>query len=96
MNRDIDSGVMGLLLNSHSHSSFKGKKYFFKGDLYQMSKAQDAARRLGIETDCEGGCPFAMSEEDFKKVKEYLISNRIDGWWHYVSNEEYKKLKGRD
>lgn len=95
MNHDINSGVMGLLLNSHSHSSFKGKKYFFKGDLCQMAKAEEIARKLGIETDYEGGCPFVMSEEDFKKVKEYLISNQIEGWWHYVSNEEYKRIKGR-
>ena len=93
MKMNIDSGVMELLVNSHSHSSFRGKKYFFHGDLCQMSTAQSVAQKLGISTDSEGGIPFVKSSEDFEKVKEYLVSNRIDGWWHYVSNEEYRELK---
>ena len=93
MKMNINSGVMELLVNSHSHSSFRGKKYFFHGDLCQMSAAQNVAQKLGISTDYQGGLPFVKSLEDFEKVKEYLIFNRIEGWWHYVSNEEYKKLK---
>ena len=23
-----------------------------------------------------------------------MISNRIEGWWHYVSHEEYCEIKG--
>ena len=56
------SGVYGLLASAHSTSSFEGERYYFDGDLCQMSTAQRVASKLGIQTDIEGGCPFVMSE----------------------------------
>ncbi len=94
INMKVSLGVAGLLASAHSTSSFKGERYFFRGDLCQMSSAQRVASLLGIQTGIEEGIPFAMSKEDFDCVKEYLISNRIEGWWNYVSNEEYRKIKG--
>ena len=93
-NIKISSGVVGLLANAKSTSSFRGERYYFDGDLCQMSAAQIVADSLGIQTGIEGGCPFVMSKEDFDSVKQYLINNRIDGWWHYVTNEEYCQIKG--
>jgi len=95
VNMKISSGVVGLLANAHSTSSFRGKRYFFKGDLCQMSAAQKVANSLGIETGIEGGLPFVMSQEDFDCVKKYLISNKVEGWWHYVTHEEYCEIKGQ-
>lgn len=95
MKIDIGFGVLGLLANADSISSFQGKRYFFKGDLCQMSIAQRAAIQLGIRTDIEGGLPFVMSEEDFYRVTQYLVSNQMEGWWHYVTREEYCEIKGQ-
>ena len=94
MNMSVDSGVVGLLANANKRSSFTGNKLFFKGDLNQMYQAQSAADRLGIETDIDGGIPFVMSEKDYEKVTQHIIANKIEGWWHYVSREEYHKIKG--
>lgn len=94
MNMNIDSGVFGLLVNANARSSFEGEKYYFKGDLCQMSIAQQVANNLGIDTDINGGLPFVMSKEDFTTVTQYIISRRMEGWWHYVSKEEYRQLKG--
>lgn len=94
MSVSISTGVVELLANAHSTSSFRGERYYFKGDLCQMSTAKRVAGSLGIQTGIEGGLPFVMSEEDFDRVKEHLISNRIEGWWHYVTNEEYCEIKG--
>lgn len=93
-NMKISSGVVGLLANAHATSSFRGERYYFQGDLCQMSAAQKVANSLGIQTDIEGGLPFVMSQEDFDRVKEYLISNQVEGWWHYVTREEYCEIKG--
>lgn len=59
-----------------------------------MSAAQSMADSLDIQTGIEGGIPFVMSQEDFDRVKEYLISYQVDGWWHYVTHEEYCEIKG--
>lgn len=93
-NMKINSDVVGLLANAQSTSSFGGKPYYFQGDLCQMSIAQKVANSLGIQTDIKGGLPFVMSQEDFDRVKEYLISNQVEGWWNYVTNEEYCEIKG--
>lgn len=95
INMKVSAGVVGLIANAHSTSSFKGERYFFRGDLRQMSAAQKVASLLGIQTGIEEGIPFAMSKEDFDCVKEYLISNRIEGWRNYVSYEEYCKIEGK-
>ena len=93
-NMKISSGVVGMLANAHSTSSFREKRYYFQGDLCQRYAAQKVANSLSIQTDTEGGLPFVMSQEDFDRVKEYLISNRVEGWWHYVTHEEYCEIKG--
>jgi len=93
-NMKIDSDVVGLLANAHAKSSFRGKRYYFKGDLCQMFVAKRVADLLGVPTDIEGGLPFVMSQESFDSVKEYLIFNRVEGWWHYVTHEEYCEIKG--
>lgn len=91
---EINFGVVGLLANANSTSSFKGTRYYFKGDLCQKSVAKKVADSLGIKTGMEGCLPFVMSQEDFDRVKEYLILNRLEGWWHYVTHEEYCEIKG--
>ncbi len=91
---EINPNVVGLLANAHSHSAYSGKRFYFKGDLCQMSTAQSIASKLGISTDVEGGLPFVMSQEDFDTVTQYLIDNGIEGWWHYVSRDEYRRIKG--
>ena len=58
-----------------------------------MSAARKVADSLGISTDIEGGIPFVMSQEDFDRVKEHMIFNRVEGWWNYVSHEEYCEIK---
>lgn len=89
----IDSGVLGLLANAKNRSTYQGEKYYFRGDLVQMSCAQKVAQDLGINTGCQGGIPFVMSREDFEKVSQHIINHKIDGWWHYVRREEYLKMK---
>lgn len=93
MNMSVNNGVLDLLANANKRSSFTGSKYFFKGDLNQRYQAQSVAQKLGIDTDIESGLPFVMSKEDYQKVTQHIINNRIEGWWHYVSDEEYKKMK---
>ncbi len=94
VNEKNSSGVEGLLANANSTSSFRGKRYYFKGDLCQMSTAKRVADSLGIPIDNEDVYPFVVSQEDFDRVKEYLISNLVEGWWHYVTHEEYCEIKG--
>ena len=93
MRMDTDSRALGLLAVANKRTSYGGEKYFFKGDLVQMAKARSIAAKLGKETGTDGGIPFVMSWEDFDEVKQYIISHRIDGWWHYVSHEEKLKMK---
>lgn len=93
MNMSINSGVIGLLANANNRSFFRGEKYFFEGDLNQMSEARKVAINLGIQVDIEGGIPFVMSEDDFEKVKQHIIDHRIEGWWHYVSHEEFLAMR---
>lgn len=90
----IPKDVVELLLNVNSKSSYQGKKYFLKGDLCQMATAKNVAICLGIRVYSDGGIPFVTSEEDFEQVKQYLISNQIEGWWNYVTHEEYREIKG--
>ena len=58
-----------------------------------MNKARSVASQLGISTGINGGIPYVSSKKDFETVTQHLINNRIEGWWHYVSNDEYRKLK---
>lgn len=93
MKQGINTGVMELLANAHSTPSDRGEKFYFRGDLCQMSKASSIASQLGISTGINGGIPYVSSKKDFETVTQYLINNRIEGWWHYVSRDEYRRLK---
>lgn len=96
MQMQVNPGVVSLLANAHSKSAYSGRRFYFKGDLCQRSTAQRIASELDISTDVEGGLPFVMSQEDYDTVTKHLIDNRIEGWWHYVSNDEYRQIKGKD
>lgn len=78
-------GITSLLANAQTRSTFRGEKYYFAGDLCQMSAAQGVADSLGIRTYIEGGIPFVGSAEEYNDIKNYLISNQINGWWHYTT-----------
>ena len=78
----ISSGVAALLANAHKTVP-SGKKYYFEGDLCQMSEATKVAGILGIEVGINGGLPFVQSKEDYDKVVKYIVDNQIEGYWHY-------------
>lgn len=83
IHRDTDTGIMELLANANSSSDYKGKKFYFEGDLNQMSIAKGIASNLGISTGINGGLPFVKSKEDFDRVVKYLIDHKIEGYWLY-------------
>jgi hypothetical protein len=83
MNFSVSSGVRNLLLRVNEKSSYVGDKFFFKGDLNQMSKAVDVCKELSITYDFDGGLPFVTSKEAQQKVIQYLIDHKIEGWWNY-------------
>ncbi len=58
-----------------------------------MAKASSVASKLGISTGINGGIPYVSSKKDFKTVTQYIVENRIEGWWHYVSKNEYRQIK---
>lgn len=78
----ISAGVAALIANAHQKVP-SGKKYYFEGDLDQMSKAASVAGRLGIQTGINGGLPFVQSKDDYDKVVKYIVDNQIEGYWHY-------------
>ena len=78
----ISPGVAALIANAHQTVP-AGKKYYFEGDLSQMSKAASVAGQLGIEVGINGGLPFIQSKDDYDKVIKYIVDNQIDGYWHY-------------
>ena len=78
----ISPGVAVLLANAHQTVP-SGKKYYFEGDLNQMSKAFTTASKLGCEVGIDGGFPFVKSKEDYDRVVNYIVDNKIEGYWHY-------------
>lgn len=90
----IDLDVFDLVLKCNSKSCYQGEKHFFKGDICQMVVARKIANSLGIYVDIDGGLPFVTSEEDFKDVTKEIVDNQLEGWWHYVTHEEYCQIKG--
>ena len=78
----ISSGVAALLANTHKTVPL-GKKYYFEGDLCQMSEAANVAGKLGIEVGINGGLPFVQSKENYDKVVKFIVDNQIEGYWHY-------------
>ena len=79
----ISSGVAALLANAHEPEPSE-KRYFFEGDLCQMAKAAEVARQLGIQVGIAGGLPYVKSEEEQRLVIQYIVSNRLEGYWHYM------------
>ncbi len=79
---EISTGVAALLANAHTPIPSEDF-YLFEGDLCQMSKAAQVARQLGFEVGVAGGLPYVSSKEEFNKVVQYIIDNRIEGYWHY-------------
>ena len=78
----ISGGVAALLANAHTPPP-TGEFYTFDGDLCQMSKAAEVARKLGIKTGVTGGIPYVMSKKDFDKVVKYIVDNQVEGYWNY-------------
>ncbi len=75
--------IITLLSNAHTPPP-EGKVYYFEGDLNQMMKAAEiAAETFGIEVDFAGGQPYVKTKEDFDKVVQYMILNKIEGYWNY-------------
>ena len=79
---EISTGVAALLANAHQTVP-SGKKYYFEGDLCQMSKAASVAGMLGVKTGINGGLPFVSTKEEYDKVVAYIVLNKIEGYWHY-------------
>ena len=88
------SDIEELVANANSESSFEEKRYFFDGDLHQLSQVQKVATVLGVKLDIEGGIPFAKSEKDFTTIKQYIIAYKREGWWNYVTKEEFCRING--
>ena len=84
----MHQGLLDILSNAHVKSSYTGTKYFFEGDLSQKVEAMIASNILEIIVEKDYGMPFVKSDEDFKKVTAYLVSEKINGWHHYVTNKE--------
>ena len=45
--------------------------------------AANVARKLGIETGTIGGRPYVRLKEEYDKVVQYIVDNKIAGYWHY-------------
>jgi hypothetical protein len=73
---NIDSVIIELLSNARKSSCYDGFRYYFEGDLRQMATAKKAADEIGIISYIDGGVPFVTSEEDFKKITNFLKSNK--------------------
>ena len=84
----IDQGLIDILSNAQVKSSYTGTKYFFEGDLRQKAEAMKASGVLKIIIEQDYGMPFVKSDEDFQKVIAYIVSNKINGWHHYVTNKK--------
>jgi hypothetical protein len=95
MNFSVTPGVKNLLERANEKSSYVGEKFFFLGDLNQLSIVEDACRDLNITFERDYGLPFVTSKEDKQKVIQYLIDHQIEGWWNYVSQKEYCRIKGQ-
>ncbi len=69
------------------------EKYFFEGDLNQMRIARKIADKKDMITGIDGGLSYVTTKEDYDAVVKYIIDNRIEGWWNYVSREQYIQLR---
>ena len=80
----MHQGLLDILSSANVKSSYTGTKHFFEGDLCQKVEAMIASTILGICVEKDCGMPFVKSDEDFKEVTAYIVSERINGWHHYV------------
>lgn len=55
----------------------------FKGDLNQMAEAIEVAHFIGVEAGMGGGYSFVYTQEDYEKVIDRIIKDRIPGYWLY-------------
>ncbi len=69
------------------------ERHYFEGDLNQMRVAREVARMLGVVTQIDGGLSYVETKEEYDTVVKYIIDNRIEGWWNYVSREQYIQLR---
>ena len=69
------------------------ERLYFEGDLNQMRVAREVARMLGVVTQIDGGLSYVETKEEYDTVVKYIIDNRIEGWWNYVSREQYIQLR---
>ena len=68
------------------------ERHYFEGDLNQVRVAREVARMLGVVTQIDGGLSYVETKEEYDTVVKYIIDNRIEGWWNYVSREQYIQL----
>ncbi len=76
-------GITASLSNAHTPAP-SGEFHTFQGDLCQMAKAADVARKFGMKVGYAGGLPYVQSREEYDKVVQYIIEHRIEGHWHYT------------
>ena len=69
------------------------ERHYFEGDLNQMRVAREVARMLGVVTQIDGGLSYVETKEEYDTVVKHIIDNRIEGWWNYVSREQYIQLR---
>ena len=69
------------------------ERHYFEGDLNQVRVAREVARMLGVVTQIDGGLSYVETKEEYDTVVKYIIDNRIEGWWNYVSREQYIQLR---
>ena len=69
------------------------ERHYFEGDLNQMRVAREVARMLWVVTQIDGGLSYVETKEEYDTVVKYIIDNRIEGWWNYVSREQYIQLR---
>ncbi len=77
----------------NSDLDFKKEHYFFKGDLCQLVIANEIANSFGFKTSISCGIPYLTSKTEYDEVIDYIIKNEEEGWWHYVTKEEYHEIK---
>lgn len=59
--------------------------FFFLGDLSQIFQAVNVAGQLGIEIGIIGeDTPYVGSLEEFERIKQFIVENKIDGYWNYI------------
>ena len=85
MNQKLEFPCGIIASNADTFDSIPDEKYyFFEGDLHQVSEARKIADLLGVKTGKVVDLPYVTNEHDFRKVMEYIIEMKIDGYEHYM------------